>query len=355
MASIEIRGVTKKYGSKVAIQNADLEIRDKEIFSIIGPSGSGKTSLLRIIAGLETPTSGRVYFNGRDVTDLKPSDRNIGMVFQDYALWPHLDVYHNISLVLKGKDEREKVSSILDRVGLSHKMKSRISDLSGGEMQRVALARALVMNPDILLMDEPLSNLDTKIKRDLIVETLRVIRDIGITTVFVTHAQEEAYEMADRLAVMNQGLIEQTGSPEEVYTNPVSLFVADFMSESIVLQVSVQSREDGMIRMTGEAGPLEIPEDLVPVGFAQGRVVIRIDELEVTNVFSAPCLPASVLDYRFNTGVYDMLLTLPGSRIIRKRVPRKVGSIGDKVFLRLVPGSFFIFSEDIAVSDPPLP
>jgi ABC-type Fe3+/spermidine/putrescine transport system ATPase subunit len=355
MVSIEIRGVTKRFGSKVAIHNADLEIHDKEIFSIIGPSGSGKTSLLRIIAGLETPTSGRVYFNGKDVTDLKPNERNIGMVFQDYALWPHLDVYHNISLVLKGKEEKEKVSSILNRVGLSHKMKSRISDLSGGEMQRVALARALVMNPDILLMDEPLSNLDTKIKRDLIVETLRVIRDIGITTVFVTHAQEEAYEMADRLAVMNQALIEQIGRPEEVYTNPASLFVADFMSESIVLQMSVESRKDGMVRMTGEAGPLEIPEEFVPVGFAQGRIVIRIDELEVTNAISDPCLPASVMDYRFNTGVYDMLLTLPESRIIRKRVPRKIGNVGDKVFLRLVPGSFFIFPDDVTVPEPTPP
>ncbi|MHB1439913.1 MAG: ABC transporter ATP-binding protein [Cuniculiplasma sp.] len=355
MASIEIKGVTKRFGSKIAIHNADLEIGDKEIFSIIGPSGSGKTSLLRIIAGLETPTSGRVYFNGRDVTDLKPSDRNIGMVFQDYALWPHLDVYHNISLVLKGKEEEERVSSILNRVGLSHKMKSRISDLSGGEMQRVALARALVMNPDILLMDEPLSNLDTKIKRDLIVETLRVIRDIGITTVFVTHAQEEAYEMADRLAVMNHGLIEQVGIPEEVYTNPASLFVADFMSESVVLQISVQSREDGMVRMSGEGEPLEIPEELVPMEFERGKIVIRMDELELTNAISPPCLPATVLDYRFNTGVYDLLLTIPDGRIIRKRVQRKVGNVGDKVFLRLVPDSFFIFKDDVAVSEPAFP
>ncbi len=350
MVSISIKGISKKYGDRTAIFPADLEINDQEIFCIIGPSGSGKTSLLRIIAGLEIPTTGSVHFGDRNVTGLKPNRRNIGMVFQDYALWPHLDVYHNVSMVLESRLEREaeekKVQDILKRVGLSHKSNSRISELSGGEMQRVALARALIKEPDILLMDEPLSNLDAKIKQLLMVEMLRIIKERNITTVFVTHAQEEAYEMADRIAVMDNGRIEQVGEPEELYRNPASLFVADFMADNVTIPVSVSGKSRETVVLNGEMGNMEFPLEKIPPGFVNGTIVARIDALKVEKMHVEPSFPVTVLDYKFKAGRYAMLLKLKNDQVISKNLEKKPIKRREEAVLVLNDGGYFIFRDE---------
>lgn len=350
MTSISFKNVSKSFGKKCVLAEINFDIKDKEIFCIIGPSGSGKTTLLRILAGLEIPSTGSVFFDDKDITDLKPNRRNIGMVFQDYALWPHMNVYNNILTVLRGRknvsNERERISQTLGKVGLIHKIDSKISELSGGEMQRVALARALVINPDILLMDEPLSNLDAKIKRELTIEMLELIKKEKITTVFVTHAQEEAYEMADRLAIMNKGRAEQIGKPEEVYTNPVSCFVADFMSESINLNIlSLTEKEEGGILKT-DIGEITIPFDSIPLDFHSGVMVIRTMGLEPTLFKSILSLPANVIEYRFNSGYLDMFLELADGRMIRKTVFKKITKPGEIVYLKIPRNGYFIFPEN---------
>ncbi|MDC7228401.1 MAG: ABC transporter ATP-binding protein [Spirochaetales bacterium] len=222
--------------------SVELEIASGEFLSILGPSGSGKTTLLRLLAGFQNPEKGRILLSGRDITNLPTASRNIGMVFQDYALFPHLDVYHNISYGLKTLNSvnpaskkmsragiNAKVTELLELVSLSGYAKRSIDELSGGEKQRVALARAIAPEPELLLFDEPLSALDVKLRKSLRREIKKIQQRIGFTAVYVTHDQEEAMSISDRIAVMNGGRITQTGSPEELYNEPADFFTADFI------------------------------------------------------------------------------------------------------------------------------
>jgi ABC-type Fe3+/spermidine/putrescine transport system ATPase subunit len=214
--------------------NTSLEIKTGEFHSILGPSGSGKTTLLRIIAGFQKPETGRLTLNERDITGIPTSRRNIGMVFQDYALFPHLNVYNNIAYGLKtcrmesGKI-KSRVSKLLEIVELSGYEQRKIHELSGGEKQRIALARAIAPEPELLLFDEPLSALDVKLRKILRREIKRIQQELGFTAVYVTHDQEEAMSISDRISVMNNGAVTQTGTPEELYNNPVDYFTADFI------------------------------------------------------------------------------------------------------------------------------
>lgn len=223
--------------------NLDLDIPQGEFFSMLGPSGSGKTTVLRIIAGFETATSGKVILEGSDVTDLAPFDRDVNTVFQDYALFPHLNIQQNVEYGLKarklGKSERTKLASeAIESVRLSHLADRLPHQLSGGQRQRIALARALVLRPRVLLLDEPLGALDKQLREEMQVELKRIQREAGITFIFVTHDQEEAMRMSDRIAVFNAGKIEQIGSPQEVYENPASSFVASFLGVSNLISGS---------------------------------------------------------------------------------------------------------------------
>ncbi len=214
--------------------SADLKINNGEFLSILGPSGSGKTTLLRLVAGFLSPDSGRIIINDRDVTEIQTSSRNIGMVFQDYALFPHLDVFHNIAYGLEAhkfsrKSIKRRVPELLSIVSLEGYEHRRIHELSGGEQQRVALARAIAPEPELLLFDEPLSALDVKLRKNLRREIIRIQSELGFTAVYVTHDQEEAMSVSDRIAVMNQGSITQTGTPEQLYNEPVDFFTADFI------------------------------------------------------------------------------------------------------------------------------
>ncbi|HEV8683035.1 MAG TPA: ABC transporter ATP-binding protein [Actinomycetota bacterium] len=239
-AAVEFRGVTKRFADVVAVDGIDLSIRRSEFFSMLGPSGSGKTTCLRMIAGFESPTEGRVFLAGSDVTPLPPYDRDVNTVFQDYALFPHMTVGQNVSygLMVKGvprEERRARVLEALQLVRLAGFEDRKPAQLSGGQRQRVALARALVNQPSVLLLDEPLGALDLKLRQQMQVELKAIQQRVGLTFVYVTHDQEEALTMSDRLAVLNAGRIEQVGSPAEVYERPATEFVAGFVGVSNVL------------------------------------------------------------------------------------------------------------------------
>ena len=234
MVDVTLESLAKAFGSVVAVDNVSLRIEESEFFTLLGPSGCGKTTMLRMIAGFYRPDSGRIYFDKKLMNDVPPEKRNTGMVFQNYALWPHLSVFNNISfgLEMRNKSEQEikkRVGSALDLVELEGLGDRTPDQLSGGQQQRVALARALVIEPDVLLLDEPLSNLDAKLRVEMRKEIKSLQKKLGITTIYVTHDQKEALAVSDRLAVMNVGKIQQIGSPLEIYSSPKSKFVASFI------------------------------------------------------------------------------------------------------------------------------
>jgi len=238
--SVRLDGVSKHFGAFVAVDAVDLDVGRGEFFSLLGPSGSGKTTCLRMIAGFERPTSGRVLLGGKDVTDRAPYERDVNTVFQDYALFPHMTVRENVEYGLRVKrvakaERRERAVEALALVRLDAFAGRKPSQLSGGQRQRVALARALVNRPGVLLLDEPLGALDLKLRQEMQIELKHIQQTVGITFVYVTHDQEEALSMSDRLAVFNQGRIEQVGSPAEVYEQPATEFVANFVGTSNVL------------------------------------------------------------------------------------------------------------------------
>ncbi len=244
---VELKGVSKVFGDLLAVDNVNLEIKDGEFMTFLGPSGCGKTTTLRLIAGFYACDKGKVYLNNKDVTSVPPNKRDTAMVFQDYALFPHMTVYDNISYGLKLKDFSKaeidkKVQNALEQVQLSGLDNRGVDQLSGGQQQRVAVARALVMDPVALLMDEPLSNLDAKLREDVRAELRMIQQEVGITTIYVTHDQDEALTMSDRIAVMNKGRIEQLGSAQEIYFNPATRFVADFIGTTNGIEGEVEER-----------------------------------------------------------------------------------------------------------------
>ena len=239
--SIELRGIEKRYGDAVALHPIDLDIRDGEFFCLLGPSGCGKTTTLNMIGGFVEPSGGVVRIAGTDVTKLPPNRRPVNTVFQSYALFPHLNVIENVCFGLRmarvPKDEqRKRAKEALDLVGLGAFAERPVAQLSGGQAQRVAIARALVNKPQVLLLDEPLGALDLKLRKRLQTELALIQRHVGTTFVFVTHDQEEAMALADRILILNEGRIEQLGTPEEIYRQPASLFAADFIGESNILR-----------------------------------------------------------------------------------------------------------------------
>ncbi len=239
-AGVKIENISLSYGSSRVLKNITLEIEPGEFFTFLGPSGCGKTTLLRLIAGFGEPQSGRVYIGDADVTGLPPWRRNVGMVFQSYALWPHMTVRKNVSFGLEERrlpreEIRRRVDAALELVGLLDLAQRRPSQLSGGQQQRVALARTIVVEPQVLLLDEPLSNLDAKLRIQMRQELLQLQRKLALTTIFVTHDQEEANTTADRIAVMDAGVIQQVGTPAELYDNPANRFVAGFLGTANVL------------------------------------------------------------------------------------------------------------------------
>ena len=240
MAGLNLRSLSKRYGEFHAVDAMSLDVKDGEFIVLLGPSGCGKTTTLRMIAGFIEPTDGSIEIGGRDLTSIPPYRRNLGIVFQNYAIFPHLDVFENVAFGLRRRKLpagviEDKVSAALQRVKLEHLRTRLPKQLSGGQQQRVAIARALAIEPDVLLLDEPLSNLDAKLRHDVRHEIHRLQRDLGITTIMVTHDQDEALSLGDRLVVMDKGRVQQIGTPVDIYETPANLFVADFIGRANVL------------------------------------------------------------------------------------------------------------------------
>ena len=259
MKGVQIDHVTKKFGDVLGVSELSITIQPGEFFTFLGPSGCGKTTTLRMIAGFYYPTSGKIYFDRQDVTTLQPNKRNIGMVFQNYALFPHMTVNENIAFGLEirkySKAEiTEKVNRIRGLVHLGPYGQRKINELSGGQQQRVALARALVIEPDILLLDEPLSNLDAKLREETRFEIKRIQSELGVTTIYVTHDQTEAMTMSDRIMVMENGFIKQIGTPQEIYQKPDNRFVATFIGETNLLPMRIVSIDGDTVLAQNENG-----------------------------------------------------------------------------------------------------
>jgi iron(III) transport system ATP-binding protein len=308
MTSVDVRGLGKTYGPKSALNDIDLEIRSGEFVTLLGPSGCGKTTTLRCLAGLERPTQGRVVMGDRVVVDIDrrlfvpPEKRHVGMVFQSYALWPHMTVAENVSYPLKvarvsSRERTERVADVLETVGMGALSARQVTALSGGQQQRVALARALVGRPGIIFFDEPLSNLDTKLRYQM-GQQVRALHDrFQTTSVYVTHDQEEAITLSDRILVMNQGSIEQDGSPEELYDRPVTAFVADFMGFSNI--------RPGVV-----------------VGSTGAFVDVRLDgsQIVVTGTSREPVAIGTAVDIAFRAG--HAVMVAPGAGGVSARVLR---------------------------------
>ena len=285
---LRLSGLVKRYGDLTAVRDVDLEVAPGEFFSLLGPSGCGKTTLLRLVAGFERPTAGQIYLDGEDLSETPPHKRNVNTVFQSYALFPHLDVGENVGFGLRFRslpraEIGERVRHALELVQMEGMIDRRPTRLSGGQQQRVALARALVLDPAVLLLDEPLGALDAQLKRTLRVELKRIQERVGITFVYVTHDQEEALALSDRMCVMHEGTIRQLGPPREVYEEPASAFVADFLGVSNVIDgEALGDHPDGGCRVAiGDSELVAGSGDLD----ARGRVkiMLRPERLEVGN------------------------------------------------------------------------
>jgi putative spermidine/putrescine transport system ATP-binding protein len=294
--AVSLRGLRKSFGAVEAVAGVDLDIADGEFFAVLGPSGSGKTTILRVIAGFEQPTAGTVLLGGQDVTGVAPFDRDVNTVFQDYALFPHLNVVQNVGYGLRVKGVgraqwRRRANEALEMVQLNGFGERRPAQLSGGQRQRVALARALVNRPRVLLLDEPLGALDLKLRQDMQIELKRIQREVGITFVCVTHDQEEALTMSDRIAVMTAGRIDQVGTPAEVYEHPRTEFVAGFVGTSNLLTGAVAQAvlgRDGTFAVRPEKITLSVPDGAGPAsGPAPDDVTVPGRVVEVIYAGSA--------------------------------------------------------------------
>ncbi|MDE3064358.1 MAG: ABC transporter ATP-binding protein [Acidobacteriota bacterium] len=295
---VAIEHVTKSFDGVVAVDDLNLEVLEGEFFSLLGPSGCGKTTTLRMLGGFEEPTSGRIFLGGKEVTYLAPYRRDVNTVFQSYALFPHLSVFENVAFGLKRKhidraDIHQRVTSILEIVDLPKMESRKTSQLSGGQQQRVALARALVNHPKLLLLDEPMSALDAKLRHQMQIELKRIQREVGITFLYVTHDQEEAMTMSDRLVVMRHGRIEGIGTPRDVYDNPSTEFVATFLGASNLLTGSATSEGAGVasVRLTNGA-VVRVPTDRLPEHRAGTEVKVGVRPEKITISTGAPDVSA---------------------------------------------------------------
>jgi spermidine/putrescine transport system ATP-binding protein len=331
---IDLQGICKEYDGVEAISGLDLYIRKKEFITLLGPSGCGKTTTLRIIGGFESPSRGRVIFEGKDITDLPPHKRRVNTVFQKYALFTHLNVFENIAFGLRlkkmPKDEIErKVHDMLDLIGLHNYSRRTVDTLSGGQQQRVAIARALVNEPEVLLLDEPLGALDLKLRKDMQIELKNIQQRLGITFVYVTHDQEEALTMSDTIVVMRDGLIQQIGTPIDIYNEPKNAFVADFIGESNILPGTML--RDKLVRFEG------IDWTCVDVGFGENKpvdVVVRPEDVKISPPEQG--MLRGVVDSVVFKGVhYEMMVATQAFRWMVHSTQAQ--SEGDEVGMSIVP------------------
>lgn len=352
---IELRNVTKSFGESNALENINLEIRNGEFLTLLGPSGCGKTTLLRLLSGIEKPDQGSIFLNGKDATALPPEQRHINMVFQSYALFPHMTVFENVAFGLRVKhlpeaQVKSRVQDALQMVKLKPEKYSqrKPNQLSGGQQQRVAIARAVVNQPIVLLLDEPLSALDYNLRKDMQIELKMLQRKLGITFIFVTHDQEEALSMSDRVAVMNEGVIEQMGTPRNVYEEPRNLFVADFIGEANIFTTTVQSEQDGLITVDIEGKHFQLKNKK---HFTVGQkiiVMVRPEDIDIWGQAevqdSSNMLPATVEQAIYKGSTVDLIVRLPGGKKVAATEffdeddEKLEYTVGEKVWIEWVSG-----------------
>jgi spermidine/putrescine transport system ATP-binding protein len=319
--NLRLDGITKTFGSFTAVDGVSLDVPSGSFFALLGPSGCGKTTTLRIIAGLERPTAGRILLGDEDVTDARPYRRPVNTVFQSYALFPHLDVFENVAFGLRRRraaDVRAKVAEALELVELGHLARRKPAQLSGGQQQRVALARAGVNRPDVLLLDEPLGALDLKLRRQMQLELKRIQTEVGITFVHVTHDQEEAMTMADTIAVMNAGRIEQLGSPVDLYESPATAYVANFLGQSNLLPAAVADRRGDAVLVEVDGTRIAVPPERCRSAGREVLVGVRPEKVHLEAGDEAGAVNALrggiVVDASFTGTSTQYLVRLPSGR-----------------------------------------
>jgi ABC-type Fe3+/spermidine/putrescine transport system ATPase subunit len=341
MSSITLQGLVKRFGSVAAVRSLSLEIQEGELITLLGPSGCGKTTTLRMVGGFETPDAGEIFFGDRPVTPLPPERRNIGIVFQSYALFPHMTVWQNVAFGLEMRREspraiRNRVTAILDKVQLRGLERRYPYQLSGGQQQRVALARALVTSPAVLLLDEPLANLDAKLREDMRFYIRSLQRDVGITTVYVTHDQAEAMVLADRIAVMRDGLLQQIDRPEEIYRRPSNAWVAEFIGLSNFIPGTVAGRQNGHLVVRTEAGTFACAGAVEsgPVVICVRPEVLHFDEARANR------LRGTVRERVFLGNLFDYRIEGPGGLRLRVQAdPSRAYAPGDAIALSFDPSA----------------
>ena len=352
MARLELAGLTKSYGDVRAVAGVDLDIRQGELVVLLGPSGCGKTTTLRMIAGFVAPTAGEIRLGGRDITRQPPWKRNTGLVFQSYALFPHLNVADNIAFGLRMRELPTpeivtRVAEVLRLVRLEGLALRLPRELSGGQQQRVALARALVIEPDILLLDEPLSNLDAKLRQEVRVEIRELQKKLGLTTVMVTHDQEEALTMADRLVVMSNGEVQQVGSQRDLYENPVNAFVAGFVGRTNLLR----GRLEGPGLFRSDSGlPIRCRDDAAPGGRTLALRPERL-ALATTPIAGADnCFPGTVEFASYLGGLLEYYVRLTAADRLLVQAPNTLAdpayAIGDRIHLHWPAQASLVLADD---------
>jgi len=356
MASIKLERLTKRFGKVVAVNDLNLEVRDGEFIALLGPSGCGKTTTLLMIAGIYRPTEGKIYFDDVLVNDVAPKDRYVGLVFQSYALYPHMRVYDNIAFPLKlakvpKREIDRKVHEVAKLTKIEELLDRMPGQLSGGQQQRVALCRALVKEPEILLLDEPLSNLDARLRIETRAEIKRLQRELGITTILVTHDQVEALTMSERVAVMHTGVLQQYGPPEELYDRPRNLFVASFIGDPPMNLIPVElERADGDLRLVADGFALPLAEEWA-------KLLGQIPETSFTLGIRPEDVRIST-EEQPNALLWEVFLTEPlgggtlvhfkfGEVAFRVLAPREIRiDVGDKFWLVPDQSKLHLFTED---------
>ena len=323
---LSLRHVTKQFGSMMALTPLDLDVQDGEFLTLLGPSGCGKTTLLRLLSGFETPDTGQIFLQGKDITHVPPEKRQLHMVFQNYALFPHMTVFDNIAFGLQCQkrvpphEMEARVMAVLQRVKLANLRDRKPNQLSGGQQQRVAIARAIVNEPLVLLLDEPLSALDHSLRKEMQIELKALQRRLGITFILVTHDQEEALSLSDRVAVMNHGRIEQLGGARDVYEEPLNLFVADFIGEANIFDAFVESIEGDAMWITLASVPMKV---LNKKNFQAGdhiTIVVRPEDIdawtrdEIESTESK--IPGTVTEVIYKGSTVDLQITLHNGQIL---------------------------------------
>jgi multiple sugar transport system ATP-binding protein len=343
MATVEFRRLVKRYGTVEVVHAIDLAINDGEFIVLVGPSGCGKSTTLRMLAGLEDITEGQILINGRVVNEVEPRDRDIAMVFQDYALYPHMSVYENMAFSLRYRDVPRKqidgrVRDAAAILGLEPYLNRRPKQLSGGQRQRVAMGRAIVRKPQVFLFDEPLSNLDAKLRGSMRLEMKKLHQRLGVTTVYVTHDQIEAMTLADRVVVMNGGHIEQTGTPDEVYHAPASLFVAGFIGSPTMNLIPARKSGAGQLRLGNDGGLVPLPagrsasSDELMLGLRPEDVEIPQDSVPPPGRVDVPAVVEVIEPLGADTLVFT---TMSGHPVAARVRPEIRPGPGERLNLRL--------------------